>query len=164
MQKNLFQDDTKGEANRDHWATPWDLYRALDSEFCFRFDLAAEDHTAKCVNYFTREDDAFQHDWHKLPQALFLNPPFSDINTWLLKCVEEWRRGAQIVALLPAHRCEQAWFHQLVIGKAREVRMIRRRVNYLAPSGLSSSGAAFPSMAVIYDPEFSGGETALGGM
>jgi len=151
-QPSLFGETATRNGARDCWATPRSLFAALDAEFVFVRDLAAEAWSTKVPGaYFTREDDALTRDWHTAGGWQFLNPPFSEIPAWVGKARREAELGARIVMVLPAHRCEQPWFHEHVIGHAREVRMIRRRVNYIPPPGIKSSGAEFASMVVVYD-------------
>lgn len=49
--------------SNDTWATPPELFNALDKEFCFGFDVCAEDETAKCSEYWTVDQDALVQDW-----------------------------------------------------------------------------------------------------
>jgi site-specific DNA-methyltransferase (adenine-specific) len=146
--------ETTGD--RDCWGTPGDLFRTLDAEFHFAWDLAAEPWSAKCENYFTPANDAFQYDWTRLPQPLWLNPPFSDLSRWIGTAWRAAVYGATVVAIVPAHRCEQAWWHQYVIGQAAEVRCPRGRVEYVAPPGIAQSGPKFPSCVLVYRPGHAG--------
>ena len=45
------------------WETPKDLFKKLDSIFNFTLDCCAEDSTAKCTVYYTKDDDALLQDW-----------------------------------------------------------------------------------------------------
>ena len=142
------------DGDRDCWATPPDLFQALNQEFDFWADLAAEAWSSKCERYVSREQDSLGMSWHgMIPDGRwgFLNCPFSEIANWVSKARHEADKGARIVMVLPAHRCEQPWFHEHVIGHAREVRMVRRRVNYVAPPGITQSGSPFASMVVVFD-------------
>lgn len=164
VQQGLFGVET-ADGDRDAWATPSDLFKALAAEFDFGGDLAAEAWSAKCERYLTRENNALIWNWSMwlVAQWGFLNPPFSEIAIWIEKVRREAEQGARIIVVLPAHRCEQPWFHQHVIGYAREVRMIRRRVDYTPPPGIKQSSPKFPSMVLVYDGPGTG-ETLLRGM
>lgn len=50
-------------SNTDDWATPQDLFDALDAEFHFTLDLCSSEQNHKCDRYFTKEDDGLLHDW-----------------------------------------------------------------------------------------------------
>ena len=152
------------DGDRDSWATPDDLFRRLDSEFHFVHDICAEAWSAKCESFWTRHDDAFGRDWAgELTGFGWCNPPFSELPAWVSAAGFEAQRGARIVMLLPAHRCEQEWFHRYVLDVATEVRFIRKRVNYVPPPGITGDSAKFPSMIVVYDGP-STGATTLGGL
>lgn len=43
--------------------------------------------------------DGLTADWGK---NNFVNPPFSNLNKWLLKAIEEWKKGKQVILLMPA--------------------------------------------------------------
>lgn len=50
-------------SNTDDWATPQDLFDALDAEFHFTLDPCSSEQNHKCDRYFTKEDDGLLHDW-----------------------------------------------------------------------------------------------------
>ena len=50
-------------SNSDEWYTPQELFNSLDSEFHFNLDPCATPESAKCENYFTKEDDGLSKMW-----------------------------------------------------------------------------------------------------
>ena len=48
---------------KDDWETPPDFFAKLDAEFNFTLDACAEQATAKCKSYFTKEQNALQQKW-----------------------------------------------------------------------------------------------------
>lgn len=129
---------------RDNWSTPMDLFRELDHRFGFELDVCAQLENAKCRHWFTPEIDGLSQDW--APAVCFMNPPYGPpIATWLRKAVSEWRRGATVVALLPA-RTDTIWFHELVLGVGAEVEFLKGRLRFDGSAGR----APFASMVVIY--------------
>jgi phage N-6-adenine-methyltransferase len=51
-------------SSKNHtWETPQDFFDKLDSFFTFTLDSCAEEDTAKCISYYTKEDDALVQDW-----------------------------------------------------------------------------------------------------
>lgn len=78
----------------------------------FTLDVAAAPHNAKCDRYFTRKDDGLSQSW--AGERVWCNPPYSDLYSWVKKAHDEraWARG--IVMLVPANRCEQRWWQELV--------------------------------------------------
>ena len=47
----------------DMWATPPELYAALDEEFGFTLDACAVRDNAKCPDYYTPERDGLAQPW-----------------------------------------------------------------------------------------------------
>ena len=134
---------------RDDWETPKDLFRKLDEEFHFTLDPCATPQTAKCKKFYTKNDDGLRQSW--AGEVVFMNPPYGrQIAKWVKKAWEESKKGATVVALLPA-RTDTNWFHDYVLNKA-EIRFIRGRV-YFRQDGGRVDRAPFPSMIVIYRPK-----------
>ena len=138
---------------RDCWATPLDVFAAIDAALGpFAIDLAASAENAKCPVWFGKERDSLTVDWSLALDGKpgFLNPPFSELAAWAHKALMSSGAGADIAMLAPAHRCEQPWFQDYVIGKAQAVYFIRRRVAYVPPPGIAVSSPEFPSMVVWF--------------
>jgi len=55
---------------------------------------------------------AFAQSW--AGERVWCNPPFSDLRPWVVKAWQESRGCPVIVMLLPANRCEQRWWQELV--------------------------------------------------
>lgn len=45
------------------WGTPQDFFDKLNEEFNFDLDPCATPNTAKCSDYFTKENDGLTKDW-----------------------------------------------------------------------------------------------------
>jgi site-specific DNA-methyltransferase (adenine-specific) len=112
----------------EHWQTPDDLYRALDSEFCFTLD--------PCPNGAT---DGLIRNWGG--HRVYCNPPYGrGIGQWIEKAAE----ADLAVFLLPA-RTDTKWWHELGM-KAQEIRFLRGRLKFKG----ATSGAPFPSVLLIF--------------
>lgn len=135
-------------SNSNEWTTPDDLYQILDSEFHFTLDAASTDENAKCPRHFTAEDNGLEQNWGGA--SVFCNPPYGkEIGLWVRKAYEESRKSdTKVVLLIPA-RTDTRYFHDYILGKASEIRLIRGRVHF----GDGTSPAPFPSMVVVYDTE-----------
>ena len=81
----------------DKWATPWQVYRNLDKEFNFDFDICAEHSTAKYSNYFTIDDDSLSKRWCEHGKRIWCNPPYSKILPWVHKAQKD---GVLVVMLV----------------------------------------------------------------
>lgn len=131
------------------WRTPECLYRALDQEFAFTIDVAADHDNAHCDRFFDREADALAQSW--AGERVFCNPPYGrELDQWIRKgMLEAQDNGALVVMVLPA-RTGNRWFHRYVLPHA-EIRFIPGRLNFQRGSP-GRSRAPFDSMVVIFRP------------
>lgn len=75
------------------WCTPQDIFDELNKEFNFTLDVAAIDKSAKCNNYYTKQDDGLSKSW-KTSGAVFCNPPYGrTIGKWVKKAYDEFQGG-----------------------------------------------------------------------
>jgi hypothetical protein len=117
----------------DQWATPDDVYKALDAEFHFDFD--------PCPLSEFPLFDGLQIEWGG---ANFVNPPYSQISAWCKKSYEEWQNGKTVVMLIPS-RTDTRYWHEYIM-KATEIRFIKGRLRF----GGAKQNAPFPSAIVVY--------------
>lgn len=120
-------------ATTDRWATPPDVYRALDEEFKFDFDPCPLDGAVDgLAPMFT--------EWRG--KRVFCNPPYGpQIGFWLQRGLE----ADLAVFLIPA-RTDTRWFHDIAMPHAKEIRFLRGRLKF----GGASNSAPFPSMLVVF--------------
>ncbi len=148
--------------SNDLWATPPELFEALDKEFCFGFDVCAEYETAKCADYWTIEDDALSKDWAEYAKcripgagliemgALWANPPYSNIRPFVEKAIEAQLNGRMTVMLV---MCDPSvkWF-SLAQRYASETRFITEgRLDFLK-NGVPQKGNNKGSVIFVFDP------------
>lgn len=127
------------------WHTPPALFAELDKEFGFVLDVCATPKNTRCERYWTAEDDGLLMPWDKVN---WCNPPYGNaIMDWLAKARLESGRGNTTAVLIPA-RTDTRWFHEHVLGVAKEIRFIKGRLKF----GGSKNSAPFPSMLIIYKP------------
>ena len=156
----------------DEWATPRDLFDALDAEFHFALDAAATSGNALCKVWlgpdseFASRMDALKNDWCATlmqgcferwslePGAIWLNPPYSQCRAFIAKAAAEAQRGCTVVCLVPS-RTDTRWWHAHVWDDERnalrpgvEVRFIKGRLKF----GNSTNSAPFPSVIIIFRP------------
>lgn len=62
--------------HKDRWQTPIEVFAALDAEFGFYLDAAADHGNALCARYLTESDDALNSEWESYG-AIWCNPPYS---------------------------------------------------------------------------------------
>lgn len=132
----------------DNWTTPSNLFVELDKEFQFTLDVAASNKNAKCASYFTKKSNGLTQDWKKACQggAVFCNPPYGKgISNWLRKAFDEAQAGCTVVCLIP-FRSDTKYFHEDVLNKAGEIRLLKGRLKY----NDGENTAPFPSAILIY--------------
>ena len=47
----------------NEWETPQELYDELNKEFSFTLDPCCTKESAKCIKYYTEEDNGLIQDW-----------------------------------------------------------------------------------------------------
>lgn len=143
---------------KDDWETPSALFTALDREFRFTLDVAANAMNAKCQRWLgpgsSIAEDALARTW--TGERCWLNPPYSRRvqAAFIRKCADETLKGTMIVALLPA-RTDTRAFHTYIWDERRhlprpwvaELRLLRGRVRFVG----AAAGAPFPSMVVVWE-------------
>jgi site-specific DNA-methyltransferase (adenine-specific) len=133
----------------NEWETPIDFYKKLDDEFEFTLDPCCTIESAKCLYYFTIEDDGLKQSWEN--ECVFMNPPYGrDIKHWIKKAKEEaLNNEATVVCLIPARTDTNYWhdhiFSEYSKGNA-EIRFLRGRLKF----GGSKNSAPFPSAVVVF--------------
>ena len=117
----------------DRWATPSDVYAALDSEFHFTFDPCPLDGNVDgTASLFV--------SW--AGHRVFCNPPYGP---GLRPFLERAHEADVAVFLIPA-RTDTRWFHEIVLPHAKEIRFVRGRLKF----GDAKNSAPFPSMICIF--------------
>lgn len=103
-----------GMSIKNFWGTPLDVFAALDREFDFDVDAAAEAATSKCPLWFGLDHpdpnrrDALLASVRWGGDSVFLNPPYSPDGGTILRWVQRAHlevthsRASTVVLLLPA--------------------------------------------------------------
>jgi site-specific DNA-methyltransferase (adenine-specific) len=120
----------------DDWGTPVNLYNTLNDEFNFTFDPCP----------FESPFNGLLVPWIG---NIFVNPPYSNINSFLIKAHEELKNGnAKVIVFLVFANTDTGWFHDYVLGKC-EIRFLRGRVHF---TGHETKGHAAmrPSILCIF--------------
>ena len=159
MSKDIISSDLSADL-KNSWATDPLIFNAMNKEFNFSLDAAANDHNHKCDWYLTKEDDALSMDWVVSIQdhasvrdtAVWINPPYGKgfIKLFMQKCIEEKKKGVTSVLLVPA-TLDAQW---LPISDISEIRIITGgRLSFINPvDGTKVNGNTKGSMFVIFRP------------
>ena len=131
-------------SNSDEWETPCSLFSMLDDHFHFTLDPCSTDLNHKCSNYFTLIDNGLSKSWNG--HVVFVNPPYSDISSWVKKCYYEWKNNNIIIVLLIPARTDTRYFHDYIYHYA-DIYFIKGRLKF----SNSKKGAPFPSIVCVYN-------------
>lgn len=135
--------------NGREWETPPEIFDPLNKEFSFTLDPCATEKSAKCERFFTEAENGLGLPW--APARVFMNPPYGkEIYAWTAKALEESKRGALVVGLLPAST-DLEWWHRDIVRGGAEIRFLRGRVRFLTNGPYRASGF-FPSVVVVWRP------------
>lgn len=137
----------KFDSIKQDWNTPIDLFKKLDDEFHFEYDLAANSENALCSKFYNKDDNGLAQKWHGI---CWLNPPYGDKSSkmvdWIKKAYSDSRINSNltVVMLIPA-RTNTRWFHNYCM-KATEIRFICGRPKF----GDNKHGLPQPLILVIF--------------
>ena len=114
----------------DHWSTPKEIYDYYMNQDYF--------------DPFLLYDSNFHLDPHYAYGNLFINPPYSDIKTWVNYAIEYHKidNTDHIVLLVPS-RTDTKWFHEL-LNYDINIEFIKGRLKF----GGSKNSAPFPSILI----------------
>lgn len=96
--------DYKHNNKSDHWATPRKLYKSI-------IELGYID---PCP-LFSKEDNLMKF---YVNHKLYINPPFSKIETWVNWAIEQYKNGCEILFLMPS-RTDTKYFHRMLEYKPK---------------------------------------------
>lgn len=132
----------------DEWETPEELFLQLSKlEGPFQLDVCATSSNAKCLWYWTKEQDSLSRSWSDAGDQIiaWMNPPYGrGIIDWMRKAYEESLKGVKVVCLVPS-RTDTRWWHEYAM-KGR-ITFLRGRLKF---SG-HRNAAPFPSAVVVFD-------------
>tara|TARA_R110000824_G_scaffold52615_6_gene145824 strand:+ start:8175 stop:9737 length:1563 start_codon:yes stop_codon:yes gene_type:complete len=143
------------------WSTPNDFFEILNKKFGpFNLDPCATAETAKCLKFYTEDDDGLSQDW--TGHTVFVNPPYGrGIDKWIAKAYNDTLENPnlKVVMLIPA-RTDTRYWHNYVM-KATELYFVKGRLKF----GDSSNSAPFPSAVVVFhwQPRFARGRVPVVG-
>lgn len=125
------------------WATPQEVFDALNMEFDFTIDVCATPENAKCDRFFTEKENGLAQEW---AGSVWCNPPYGRaIKLWIRKGYESSLKGATVVMLIPSNT-GTSWWHEYVMKG--EIWLIRGRLKF----GDATESAPFDSAVVIFRP------------
>ena len=127
------------------------LFEALNREFNFTLDAAANDVNHLCDKYYTKENSGLDKSWKG--ETVWCNPPYGKTATgvWTKKCFEESRDPSTTVVMLIPARTDRKSFHDYIYNRPDvEVRFLPGRLKFNNFTSDPIEAAPFPSMIVIF--------------
>ena len=135
-----------------NWATPDQLFQALNLLWGFTLDVCAEPWNAKCDKYYTRENDGLAQPWGPR-DSVWCNPPYSKPAPWLEKgWIAASELGSDCTFLVPSST-DTAWFQEMAF--LGDLYFIKGRLAFAPPPEWDGKveSAPFSSVIVRYTPE-----------
>ena len=132
-ERNHFTSLEKSGKTDEHY-TPEKITNFL-YQFCPEFDLDPCSNPGKNIcakKHYTQEDNGLAHEWEG---SVFINPPFSDVETWVNKALDEYVKGNCIeVVFLSKFDGRVGWFKPL-IGNFSPFCIVQGYVSYYGNDG-----------------------------
>lgn len=136
MKKRKFQ-IAYGNKN-DEMSTPSWLYEALDQIYNFDFDPCP---------LVRPEWDGLKRDWG---QKNFINPPYSEIQKWLEKGIEEFEKG-KLCLFLITFRANTVYWFKYIYPLCTDIKIIKGTVAF-GEYEEQKRGFPVPIAIVEFDP------------
>lgn len=145
--KRKFNGTKTPEAERDIYQTPDKIMRWIQTFYNIDVDLAASDTNHKAAKYITETEDSLTKDWTTYGDVGFLNPPYSNIDPFVLKAIEEAKWGFITIMLIPTLNGEARDEWLLDHGK---ITNIVGRIAFVDAHGNKKTGNNRGSMIVVF--------------
>lgn len=130
------------KAKSQEYETSDNIFVPLNNEFQFTLDVAASKRNAKCIQYYTENDNGLIQNWGQ--NICWMNPPFGrQMKLWVEKAYRASLNGATVVCLLPV-RSNTNWWHDYCMKG--EIRFIRGEVKFKG----QKNGLWLPLAIVIF--------------
>jgi len=143
---------------KNSWRTDPEVFKALNREFNFSIDVAADPINSLCEHWYSALHDALTNDWAEmlmqieLHMSAFCNPPYGRgmIEKFMQKAIEQKHKGVTTVMLVPA-TLDAQW---LPVNDISEIRIITGgRLSFYHPiNNKKVNGNTKGSMFVIFRP------------
>lgn len=143
-------------AGHDVWHTPPALFSALNDEFRFELDVACN--ASNCLTRLgmtVEKFDALVTEWNDPriaiapPASVWCNPPYSQMAAFVERAWEQSQRHRLTVVLLIPAYTDPAYWWDVIVPNADEIRFLKGRVSFLE-HGAKKESARFPSVVVVF--------------
>jgi len=151
---------TTKQSVRDYWQTQGWFVKQIEeiAKVEFILDPCASESNKKTSLYIDENDNGLEVDWLRYIMtlgdgsvlgAVFVNPPFSQMDKWIDKIILESNRGLRVFMLHP-DTSDTAWYQK--IEKHCTYQLVpRSRLNYIDPeTGKPRNGVNFQSCVSVF--------------
>lgn len=143
-------------AKSDNWQTPPNLAAVLQAEFKFDVEVcAAEGNRAiPKIPYMGLDNgmDALKVDWGNPGDMCYCNPPYSMLKPFIMRAMDQYKKGREIVMLVPAYTDTQVWWD--VVSVACDVRFLKGRLRFWDQGKPGKDTARFPSALLVFKSNY----------
>lgn len=120
---NRYMGSKTPDVVRDLWETPNEIVDYLAERYgAYDLDAAASENNKKCEKFYNKETNCLKRWWGS-NKHVWLNPPYSNPDPFVLKAIEQMEHGNQIDILLPADN-STSWFADAVKNAAEIIWII----------------------------------------
>ncbi len=137
-------------SNSMEWETPLSLFNDLNDRFGpFTLDPCATPENAKCMVFYTKEEDGLKQNWEG--ENVFMNPPYGNaVKDWIKKAFMESKKKDTQVICVVASRTDTRWWHDYCMC-ADYVLFVKGRIKFLDPKRIKHEfNAPFPTAIVVF--------------
>jgi phage N-6-adenine-methyltransferase len=130
----------------DGWETPDGLLCLVRAVFDGQIGLdpcTTEKNPCSAKSCLFHPGDGLARSWFAYG-GVYVNPPYSRLKDWALKCADEAKAGTEIILLCPA-RTDTVAFHDYIC-RADALRLLRGRLTFRG----APSAAPFPSLLAYW--------------
>lgn len=142
-----------GQQKKNDWQTPPRIIDGLNEHLDgIDLDPCAGKYTDHAETNWSIHygEDGLERSWRGY-DTVFVNPPFSEKQTWIQKIEREISNTETIVLLTPASMDVQSWFHNGIANHVKYVCFFEGRVKYVDPETQEQMGSpSFGTMLSLY--------------
>lgn len=149
---------------KNSWRTDPAIFKAMNIEFRFGLDAAANHKNHLVSRYLTKEEDALTKNWSLMipdylgNKTVWINPPYGKgyIKKFMSKCIEQKEKDVTSVLLVPA-TLDAQW---LQIDEISEIRIITGgRLTFISPCDYVIKGKKGKKDRIIKEGDAVNGNT-----
>ena len=139
-------------SDKQNWQTPPEMLDLVRQVGPIVLDpCSASDNPTKAMMWYTEKEDGLAQPWSK-NGVNYVNPPYKYADTWVKKCVAEWTRGCEVVALIPA-RTDTKYYHEWIFQTANAICFLKGRIKFLEPTAegpKAKDAAPMPNALILW--------------